>query len=163
MSEEKPRRIAIIALNGSLDQAYPPLILASTAVAMDMEAAIFFSFYGLDIIKKNACLKVSPIGNAAAPPPFPSIPIGVPNIMGMLPGMTSVATMMMKSWMNKAGVASYEKLLEACMKSGVRMIGYQMTMDVMSVKKEDLIDGIEIGGASTFLDYACDADITLAF
>jgi len=163
MAEEKNKRIAIIALHGSLDLAFPPLILASTAIAMDMEAAIFFTFYGLDIIKKNSNLKVSPIGNAAAPPPLRGVPIGVPNIMGMLPGMTAVATAMMKSWMSGAGVASSDKLIAACIKGGVRMIGCQMTMDVMGVKKEDLIDGIEIGGAATFLDYACDADVTLSF
>ncbi|MBI5179644.1 MAG: DsrE/DsrF/DrsH-like family protein [Nitrospinae bacterium] len=161
MSEERPKRIAIIALNGTMDQAYPPLILASAAVAMDMEAAIFFSFYGLEIIKKNSNLKVSPIANPAAPAPVGNF--RVPNIVGMLPGMTDIATLMMKSWMDKAGVASYQKLLEMCIKSGVRMIGCQMTMDVMGVKKEDFVDGIEIGGAATFLDYAADSDISLAF
>jgi peroxiredoxin family protein len=77
--------------------------------------------------------------------------------------MTAMATMMMKGWMKKAGVMTTDKLIEACMKGGVRMIGCQMTMDVMGVKKEDLLDGVEIGGAGTFLDYACDADVTLSF
>jgi len=163
MSDNGTKSICMVAANGSLDQAYPPLILASTAVAMDMEASIFFTFYGLDIIKKNKTLRVSPIGNAAAPPPLRGIPIGVPNIVGVLPGMTAVATMMMNSWMKNAGVASKDKLLESCLKLGVRMIGCQMTMDVMGIKKEDFIDGIEIGGAATFLDVAADADITLAF
>jgi len=163
VSSNGNKKITIIAANGSLDQAYPPLILASTAVAMDMEASIFFTFYGLDIIKKNKKLYVSPIGNAASPPPIKGVPIGVPNILGVLPGMTAVATMMMKSWMKGANVASKDKLLEQCLKFGVRMIGCQMTMDVMGVKKEELIDGIEIGGAATFLDVAAEADITLAF
>jgi len=163
VSSNETKKIVIIAANGSLDQAYPPLILASTAVAMDMEASIFFTFYGLDIIKKNKELYVSPIGNAAAPPPIKGVPIGVPNIISVLPGMTAVATMMMKSWMKGANVASKDKLLEQCLKFGVRMIGCQMTMDVMGVKKEDLIDGIEIGGAATFLDVAAEANITLSF
>jgi peroxiredoxin family protein len=163
MSEEKPKRVAIIALHGTLDLAYPPLILASTAIAMDMEAAIFFTFYGLDIIKKDANLRVPPLANPAMPRPIPSLPMGVPNILGVLPGMTAVATMMMKGWMNKAGVMPAEKLIQQCIKGGVRMIGCQMTMDVMGVKREDLIDGVEIGGAGTFLDYACDADVTLSF
>lgn len=160
---EKPKRIAIIALHGSLDHAFPPLILASTAVAMDMEAAIFFTFYGLEIIKKGANLQVAPLANPAAPYPIPGIPIGVPNIVGVLPGMTAMATMMMKGWMEKAGVMSAEKLIDACIKGGVRMIACQMTMDVMGVKKEDLIDGIEVGGAGTYLDYAADANIALSF
>ena len=77
--------------------AYPPLILATTAVAMDMEAAIFFTFYGLNIIKKStmSSLKVPPIAN-------PAMPVPMPNIIGALPGMTAMATMMMKSWMGKA-------------------------------------------------------------
>lgn len=163
MSEEKPKRIAIIALNGSLDLAYPPLILASTAVAMDMEAAIFFTFYGLDIVnkKKNKSLGVAPLANPAAPQPIPGV--SVPNIVGALPGMEAVATMMMKSWMKKANVAPLDKLLDMCIQGGVRMIGCQMTMDVMGVKKEDLMDGVEVGGAATFLDYAADSNISLSF
>lgn len=163
MSEDRPKRISIIALHGTLDLAYPPLILASTAAAMDMEACIFFTFYGLEIIKKGANLQVAPLANPAAPKPIPGLPIGVPNIIGVLPGMTAMATGMMKGWMAKANVAPFEKLLDTCQKTGVRLIACQMTMDVMGVKKEDLIDGVEIGGAGMFLDYSADADITLSF
>ena len=156
MAEEKQKRIAIIASKGTLDMAYPPLILASTAIAMDMEAAVFFTFYGLDIIKKRKMdsLKVPPLAN-------PAMPVPMPNLLGALPGMTAMATMMMKSWMSKAKVASIPELIQVCLDGGVKMIGCQMTMDVMGVKREDLIDGIEIGGAATFLEYAADADITL--
>ena len=164
MSEtEKPKSLCIIATKGTLDMAYPPFILATTAVAMDMDATIFFTFYGLEILKKNKNLQVSPIGNPAAPPPFQGIPIGVPNIIGMLPGMTAVATSFMNSWMKKANVASIDKLIEHALKGGVRLIGCQMTMDVMGYKKEDFIDGIEIGGAATYLDVAVDSTINLAF
>jgi peroxiredoxin family protein len=163
MSEEQPKRICIIATKGTLDMAYPPLILATTAVAMDMEAAIFFTFYGLEILKKKRNLQVSPIGNPAAPPPVPAVPVGVPNIVGMLPGMTNVATAMMESWLKKANVASIDTLLEKAQKFGVRLIGCQMTMDVMGIEREELIDGIEIGGAATFVDLAADAAINLAF
>ena len=156
MSEtKKNKRLVMIASKGSLDMAYPPLIVASTAVAMDMEAGIFFTFYGLDIINKHKYknLKVAPLANPAAPMP-------VPNIIGAMPGMTMMATAMMNSWMGSANVASIPKLLEMCMESGVRMIGCQMTMDVMGIKKEDLIDGIEIGGAATMLDFAAESDIS---
>ena len=93
---EKKKRIAIIASKGTLDMAYPPLLLASTAAAMDAEAAIFFTFYGVDIInkKKNGKLQVAPIANPAMPSPVP-----FPNILGVLPGMTSLATIMMKGMM----------------------------------------------------------------
>jgi peroxiredoxin family protein len=159
----KANRLAIIAAHGSLDEAYPPLILATAAVAMDMEAAIFFTFYGLEIIKKGNVdkLKVSPIANPAMPQPVPGI--SVPNILGVLPGMTAVATGMMNSWMKKANVAKLSELLNMALEYGVRIIACQMTMDVMGIKKEDLIDGIEIGGAATFLEYASDNAIALSF
>jgi peroxiredoxin family protein len=154
--EEKPKKMAIIAGHGTLDAAYPPLILASTAVALDMEVAIFFTFYGLDIVNKKKLekLKVAPLGN-------PAMPIPVPNFIGGLPGMTFMATKMMKSWMSDAGVATVPELLDICIEMGVELIACQMTMDVMGVEAEDLIDGIEVGGAATFLEFAQDADITL--
>jgi peroxiredoxin family protein len=160
---ESTKRLAIIALHGTLDAAYPPLILATAAAAMDMEAAIFFTFYGLEIIKKGNAdkLQVSPIANPAMPQPIPGI--SVPNILGMLPGMTAVATGMMNSWMKKANVARLSELLEMAVESGVRIIACQMSMDVMGIKKEDLIDGVEIGGAATFLEFASENAIALSF
>lgn len=151
-------RLAIIAAHGSLDAAYPPLILATAAAAMDMEVAIFFTFYGLNIVKKGKIdtLKVAPIAN-------PAMPVPVPNIVGMLPGMTFAATAMMNNWMKKAHVAKLSELLDMAREMGVRMIGCQMTMDVMGVKKEDLIDGVELGGAATFLEFASQNAITLTF
>jgi peroxiredoxin family protein len=157
MSEEdKPKKMAIIAGHGTLDAAYPPLILASTAVALDMEVAIFFTFYGLDIVNKKKLekLKVAPLGN-------PAMPVPVPNFIGGLPGMTFMATKMMKSWMNDAGVATVPELLDICIEMDVKMIACQMTMDVMGVEREDLIDDVDVGGAATFLEFAQDADITL--
>lgn len=156
-------RMAIIAAHGSLDAAYPPLILATAAMAMDMEVAIFFTFYGLEILKKGRIdnLQVAPVGNPAMPQPIPGI--SVPNILGMLPGMTAVATNMMNGWMKNAHVAKLSELLELAIEGGVRMIGCQMTMDVMGIKKEDLIDGIEIGGAATFIEFASKDAISLTF
>jgi len=163
MSDGSAKRLAIIAAHGTLDAAYPPLILASAAAAMDMEVAIFFTFYGLDMLKKGKLdkLQVAPVGNPAMPQPVPGI--SVPNILGVLPGMTAVATWMMNSWMGKAKVAKLSELMDACKESGVRLIGCQMTMDVLGIKKEDLIDGIEIGGAATFLDFASQNAIALSF
>jgi peroxiredoxin family protein len=157
------KRLAIIAEHGTLDAAYPPLILATAAVAMDMEAAIFFTFYGLEILKKGKLdkLQVSPIANPAMPQPIPGI--SVPNILGMLPGMTAVATGMMNSWMKKANVAKLSELMEIAIEMNVRLIACQMTMDVMGIKKEDLMDGIEIGGAATFLEFASEDAISLSF
>jgi peroxiredoxin family protein len=149
-------RMALIASQGTLDTAYPPLIIASTAAAMDMEAAIFFTFYGLYILhkKRGANLKVPPLAN-------PAMPMPVPNIIGAMPGMTAMATMMMKSWMGKVKVPSVPELLDMCVESGVRIIACQMTMDVMGIKKEHLLDDIEVGGAATFLGYAADSSINM--
>ncbi len=157
------KKLAIIAVHGSMDMAYPPLILATAAVAMDMEAAIFFTFYGLQIIKKGNAdkLQVAPLANPAMPQPVPGI--SVPNIFGVLPGMTAVATGMMNSWMKKSNVAKLSELLDMAVEMDVRMIACQMSMDVMGIKKEDLIDGIEVGGAATFLEYASDDAIALSF
>jgi peroxiredoxin family protein len=152
----RPKRVAIVATKGTLDMAYPPLILATTAAAMDMEAAIYFSFYGLDIINKNKYgdLKVPPLAN-------PAMPVPMSNIVGVLPGMTRMASWMMKDWMKKGGVPTIPDLVEMAQENGVRLIACQMTLDVLGIKKEDLIDGLEFGGAGAFLDYAADADITL--
>lgn len=158
MAEEKRKRMAIIASKGTLDMAYPPLILASTAAAMDVETAIFFTLYGVDIInkKKYASLKVAPVANPAMPSPVP-----FPNILGILPGMTPMATAMMKGMIKKINWPSIPELVNTCVEAGVRMIACTPTMEMTGVKKEDLIDGVEVAGAAEFLNFALDADITL--
>ena len=152
------RKMTIIASKGSLDMAYPPLILATTAAAMDTDVTIFFTFFGLDIIKKGNAdkLKISPIGNPAMPMPIP-----IPTLVGSLPGMEAMATAMMKSNCKKHGVATIGLLLDLAKESGVKLIACQMTMDLFGYKKEDLIEGLEIGGAAAWMDIAADADINL--
>lgn len=150
-------KVAIIASKGTLDMAYPPLILASAAAAMGEDVEIFFTFYGLNIIKKDGAqsLQVAPIAN-------PAMPVPMPNIVGMLPGMTPMATWMMKSqFFAKHNVAPIEELLRECVDLGVKLIACQMTMDVMGIKAEDLIDGVEVGGAATFINFANEAHTTL--
>jgi len=164
MAEEKRRRrLALVASKGSLDMAYPPLILATTAAALGWEVGIFFTFYGLDIInkKKLAKLKVAPIGNPAMPAPIPAIPLQVPNIVGMLPGMTELATSFMKGWMQKANMPTIAEMVEMCVEMGVHLYACATTMGVMNVTQEDLIEGISCLGAAGFLDFAADADINL--
>ncbi len=152
------KKMTIIASKGTLDMAYPPLILATTAAAMDYDVTIFFTFYGLDIVKKGYAekLKVSPIGNPAMPMPVP-----IPTLVGSLPGMEAMATSMMKSMFKKHGVATIGELLKIAMESGVKLIACQMTMDVMGVKQSDVIEGVEFGGAATWMDAASDAQINL--
>ena len=158
MTETQSSHLAIIAAHGTMDLAYPPLILATAAQAMDMEAAIFFTFYGLHIIRKGQAdkLQIAPIAN-------PAMPMPVPNIVGMLPGMTAVATGLMNSWMHKASVSKLSELLQMATDSGVKLIACQMTMDVLGIKREELIDGVEVGGAATFLEFASHNAISLSF
>lgn len=151
------KKLALIASKGTLDWAYPPFILASTAAALDYEVSIFFTFYGLTLLKKDVSnLKVSPLGNPAMPMPFP-----MPTLLQALPGMESMATMMMKQKIAHKGVASIEELREICLESGVKLIACQMTMDLFGFKREEFIDGIEIGGAATFFEFAGESDVNL--
>jgi peroxiredoxin family protein len=152
------KKMTIIASKGSLDMAYPPLILATTAAAMDIDVTIFFTFYGLELVKKDNAdkLKVSPLGNPAMPMPVP-----IPALVASLPGMEAVATAMMKSMFKKRGVATIGELLKLAIESGVKLIACQMTMDVMGVKQPDIIEGVEFGGAAMWLDAAADSQINL--
>jgi len=161
--------MALIASKGTLDWAYPPFILASTAAAMEMEVGVFFTFYGLTLLKKEIKPKVAPHTNPAMPMKMPFGPDGfqqiewpMPNlVMGNIPGFETVATSLMKQTFKKKGVATIEELRDICLESDVKLIGCQMTMDVFGFNKDDFVDGVDIGGAATFLEFATDADIQL--
>jgi len=162
--EEKTPRLAMVASKGTLDMAYPPFILATTAASLGWETGIFFTFYGLDILHKDRykSLKVGPIGNPAMPPPIPALPsIKVPNLIAALPGMTSVATGMMKSWIAKAKIPTLPEMMEISVESDVRMFACGTTMGMMGIGEEDLIEGCEVCGATTFLDYASSANVSM--
>ena len=152
------RTAAFIASKGTLDWAYPPLILATTAAASGMDAALFFTFYGLNIIHKDyeRLLKVSPLGNPAMP-----MPVTMPNMVLGLPGMGPMATHMMKSMFHKKNVAGIRELLESAQDLGVRLVACQMTMDVFGYTQDDFLPGVEFGGAATFLADARQAHVTL--
>jgi peroxiredoxin family protein len=151
--------MSIIATKGSLDWAYPPFILGTTAAAMDMDVTMFFTFYGLELLKKDMNLQISTLGNPAMKFPMMGMHVGMPNIMGAIPGVDAGASAMMKNLMNKKGVASIVDLREAAIESDVRMIACQMTLDLFEIKESDLIDGIEIGGAATAIEVAGKSEI----
>ena len=153
----RPRRMMLVCSKGTLDMAYPPLILASTAASMDVDVQLFFTFYGLDIINRHKYdkLQVPSLAN-------PAMPVPVPNMVGALPGMTAVATSMMKGWMAKAQVPDLVELIQTSHDMGVKFLGCQMTMDVMGVRREDLIDEVDdTVGAAAFVAEALDADISM--
>ena len=152
------KRAALIASKGTLDWAYPPLILANAAAAAGMETAVFFTFYGLNIIHRDfeRRIKVGPVGNPAMPMPIP-----MPQLLTAMPGMVPMATAMMKSKFKGKGVASIRQLLEAAQESGVRLIACQMTMEVFGYEERDFVDGVEFGGAAAFLSTARRGHVTL--
>lgn len=157
------KRLALVASKGSLDMAYPPLILASTAASMGWEVGVFFTFYGLDIVNKHKLptLKVAPIGNPAMPAPLAAVPVQVPNFVGMLPGMTPIATAMMKSWFDRANIPPLPELIDVTREGGGKLYACTTTMGVMGVSPENLIEGVECRGAAAFLEFAAGADVAL--
>jgi peroxiredoxin family protein len=151
------KKMALIATKGTLDWAYPPYILASTAASLGWEVQVFFTFYGLQLLRKDLSgVKISPLANPAMPMPVP-----MPVLVQALPGMESMATMMMKDKMKKKGVASLEQLRDVCIEADVKLIACQMTVDLFDFDKNDFIPQAQFGGAATFLGFAGDADVCL--
>ncbi len=151
------KKMAIIATKGTLDWAYPPLILSSTAAALGYEVQVFCTFYGLSLLRKDLSgIKISPLANPAMPMPMP-----MPVLVQALPGMEAMATMMMKNKMKAKGVASLDELRGLCVEAGVKFVACQMTVDLFEFAPSEFIDGIEFGGATTFLEFAGSSDISL--
>jgi peroxiredoxin family protein len=150
------KKLAIIATKGTLDWGYPPFILASTAAALGYDVQIFFTFYGLQLLKKKLDLKVTSLGNPGMPMPMP-----MPVLLQALPGMQSMMTMMMKQKMKSKGVASLEELRSLCIEADVKLIACQMTVDLFELNPKEFIENVEFGGAATFFEFAGESDICL--
>lgn len=168
--ESKTPSLAIIATKGTLDWAYPPFILASTAAALGWDVQIFFTFYGLNLVKKDVSdLKVSPLGNPGMPMKMPfgpewfkSINWNIPNVLQAgIPGFESVATSLMQQTIKNNGVASITELRELSQEAGVKFIACQMTVDLFGFSHEDFLDGMDYAGAATFLPVAQTSDVCL--
>ncbi len=166
------KKFAIIATKGTLDWAYPPFILASTAAALDYEVQIFFTFYGLQLLRKDlGHLKISPLGNPGMPMKMPfgpkwfkDINWNIPNaVQAIIPGFENIATGLMKQTIKNSGVATIPELRDLCLEADVKMMGCQMTVDLFGFTHDDFISNIEYGGAATFLDFAGKSDICLSF
>jgi peroxiredoxin family protein len=153
---DRTRRLALVASKGTLDQAYPPLILATTAASLGWEVGIYFTFYGLDLLHKDRLeqLKMAAVGNPAGP-------FKVPTLAGVIPGATAAATAMMKKQMKDARMPSVGEFIDMAKELGVILFACATTMGVMGVGETDLIDGCKIAGAAAFLDFAADADVQL--
>ena len=152
---EKRNKLVIICSKGSLDMAYPPLMLATTGAAMGMEVHLYFTFWGMNLITKKTVdsLKIASIGNPALP---------MPNILGILPGMSSMVTSMMKKNMEKMKMPTIKEMIKTAKESGVKFHACSPTLDMMGISKDDLIPEVDdIIGAATYLDLASEDAITL--
>lgn len=171
LREKQTPSMTIISTKGTLDWAYPPFILASTAGAMGWNVSIFFTFYGLGLLRKDISdLKVSPLGNPGMPMKMPfgpdwfkSINWNIPNaVQAIVPGFETMATSLMKQTIHNKGVAGVEELRSACIEAGVNLIGCQMTVDLFGYSRDDFIPEVkEYCGAAHFLPMARDADVSL--
>ena len=168
--ESKTPSMSIIATKGTLDWAYPPFILASTAAALGWDVQIFFTFYGLNLLKKDVSdLKVSPLGNPGMPMKMPfgpdwfkSINWNIPNLVQAgIPGFETVATKLMQQTIANNGVAKIEELRELSQEAGVKFVVCQMTVELFGFNLEDFVDGMDYVGAASFLPVAQKADVTL--
>ena len=156
MSENNERRLCLIASKGSLDMAYPPMILANAARMMGIEVDLFFTFWGLDIITKNKMkkLNVATVGNPNMHPWF-----HIPTLVGVIPGMSAMATAMMRKEIDKLDFPPVDEFMEMLVDSGANVYGCKMSMDMMKLTQEDLIDGAEVLGAMEFMEISEGAQV----
>ena len=160
-SPTNAKSMSIIVTKGSLDWAYPPFILATTAAAMGVDVSMFFTFYGLPLLLKKLDLQISPLGNAAMKMPIMGMHMAMPNIVNVLPGADAAASVMMKNLIKRKGVASIEELRDLAVEADVELIACQMTMDLFEYDAKEMIPSVKIGGAATYMERALKSDINL--
>jgi peroxiredoxin family protein len=171
LKAQRTTSMTLIATKGTLDWAYPPFILSSTAAALGWEVSVFFTFYGLELLRKDLSgLRVSPLGNPAMPMKMPfgpewfrAIRWNVPNaVQALVPGFEAFATAMMKKTMRNKGVADIAELRSLCIEAGVNLIGCQMTVDLFGYSRDEFIPEVrDYVGAASFLPMAKEADVSL--
>ena len=168
--QSKIPSMSIIVTKGTLDWAYPPFILASTASALGWDVSLFFTFYGLNLLKKDLDLEISPLGNPAMPMKMPFGPQwfqdvnwSMPNaVMGNVPGFERMATALMKKTVSNKGVASIDELRDHCLEAEVKMVACQMTVDLFGYKMEEFIPEVQDWvGAASFLPTAQTSYVSL--
>lgn len=140
----------MIVFDGDLDKAISAFIIANGSVAMGNKVNMFFTFWGLNILRKKESPKVkkdfiSKMFGFMMPKGAGKLSLSKMNFMGL-------GSKMMRMVMKKKGVTSLEDLIQEAINSGVKIVACQMSMDVMGITKEELIDGVEIGGVATMLD-----------
>jgi peroxiredoxin family protein len=153
LSEKK--KLLIVCSKGTIDMAFPPFMMATAAASLDWEVHLYFTFWGMDIITNSKALKISPVGNPS---------LGIPNIVGVLPGMTSIATWMMKRKMRESNMPTLESLIDMAKQAGVKFHACSPTMKLSGITKDDLIPQCDdIIGAATFIDLAVEEGAVTLF
>ena len=156
MSDNGDRKLCIICSKGSLDMAYPPLILANAARMMGIDAELFFTFWGLDIVTKKKInkLRVATVGNPNMHPWFK-----IPTLLGAIPGMPAMASWMMRREIDKLDFPPVPEFVEMVIDAGANVYGCKMSMDMMKLTSEDLVDGAEVLGAMEFMEISEGAQV----
>jgi len=157
MTDEN-RRMAFICSKGDLDMAHPALVMGWAALGNGIDVTIFFTFWGLDMIRELRIdhLEIAPVANTSMKMSMMGVNtgnLGIPNIMGVIPGMTAFATKLMKSKMDKLEVPPVREYLQMLVDGGAKLYACKMSVDMFGLKKDDFIDGvIDIVSASDFMD-----------
>ncbi len=162
MSDE--RHIAFICSKGNMDMAYPALVMGWAALGNGIDVTIFFTFWGMDMIREDRIdhLQVVPVGNSSMKMSMMGVPgnLGIPQLAGVLPGMTAVATKLMKSKMEELQVPPVREYLQMLQDAGAKLYACKMSVDMMGLTKDDFIDGVEdIVTAADFMDMTEGAQI----
>jgi len=162
---EKNRHVAFICSKGNLDMAYPALIMGWAALGNGIDVTIFFTFWGMDIInkKRQSQLKIAPVANTSMKMDMMGIPtgnLGIPQIMGVLPGMTAFATSLMMKKMEALDVPPVSEYLEMLVDAGANLYACKMSVDMMGLTMDDFVDGVQgIVTAGDFIDKTAGAQI----
>ena len=145
MAEEN-RKVAFICSKGNLDMAYPALVMGWAALGNGIDVTIFFTFWGMDMITQERVdhLEIAPVANTSMKMSMMGVPgnLGIPNLMGVLPGMTAFATKLMKNKMKALGVPPVREYLQMLVDGGAKLYACKMSVDMMALKKEDFVDGV---------------------
>jgi peroxiredoxin family protein len=163
---EQNRHIAFICSKGDLDMAYPALIMGWGALGDGIDVTIFFTFWGMDLVTKKRInkLQLAPVANTSMKMSLMGVPVpanwGIPNVMGIIPGMTRFATWIMRKKIKQVGAPTVPEYMQMLVDGGAKLYPCKMTADMMGLKQEDFIDGVQgIATVSDFLDMTKDAEI----
>ena len=162
---EKERKIAFICSKGNLDMAYPALIMGWAALGNGVDVTLFFTFWGMDLINTHRIdhLELAPVANTSMKMSMMGVKtgnLGIPNIMGVLPGMTAFASKLMRDKIADLDVPPVREFMQMLVDGGAHLYACKMSVDMMDLTKEDFVEGVEdIVTAAEFIDMTEDSQI----